>query len=155
HGDGAAFAALVSRHGPMVLGVCRRALNNAHDAEDAFQATFLLLARKGESVRSPELVASWLYGAAHRISLKSRRTAARRRAREEAAVPREQPAPEAGLTLREAQEALDAELARLPEQYRAPLVLCGLEGLARDEAAERLGWTTALVKSRLEQAREL
>src|SRR5262249_44406478 len=98
-GEGAAFATLVHRHGPMVLNLCRRALNNADDAEDAFQATFLLLARKAPSVRSPELVANWLYGAARRVSLKARTATARRRAREAGAAPREQPPPEAELTV--------------------------------------------------------
>ncbi|HYT88133.1 MAG TPA: sigma-70 family RNA polymerase sigma factor [Gemmataceae bacterium] len=153
--DEAAFEALVRRHGPMVLGVCRRVLGNAHDADDAFQAVFLVLARKASSVRNQESLGSWLYAIARRVALKAKTCAARRRCRE-SSIP-QPPAvdPLADITLREAQTALDEELARLPEKYRAPLVLCCLEGLARDEAAGRLGWSASILKSRLEEARNL
>ena len=151
----AAFAALVKRHGPTVLNLCRRVLGNHQDAEDAFQATFLVLARKAPRLRDPRLVGSWLYGVAARTAAKARTTRARRAVREQAAVVPTSNDPLAELTVREAQTVIDEELARLPAKYRGPLLLCCLEGLARDEAARRLGWTVALLKSRLEQAREL
>src|SRR5262249_7663393 len=122
---------------------------------DAFQATFLVLACKASSVRSAELVSSWLYGVAHRTALKARTTAARRRSREAMAPAREPPEPPTDLAQRARQLGIDQELARLPEKIRAPLLLCCLEGLGRDKAAEQLGWPASVVKSRLEQAREL
>src|SRR5690242_16411189 len=152
--DEAAFAALLLRHGPMVLCVCRRVLADWHDAEDAFQATFLVLARKAGSLRAGGSVAGWLHGVAYRLALKARVSAARRREREGRAAARPPGDPLAEVSVREAQAILDDELARLPEKFRAPLVLCCLEGLARDEAAARLGWPAGLLKSRLEQARE-
>jgi RNA polymerase sigma factor (sigma-70 family) len=153
--DESAFAALVDRHGPMVLAVCRRVLGNAHDAEDVFQAAFLTLARQAGALRTRESVGSWLYGVALRQALKARSAATRRRTREAGAVARPPAEPVAELTLREAQRILDAELSRLPEKLRAPIVLCCLEGKTRDEAAQCLGWTVALLKSRLEQARDV
>src|SRR5215472_13063456 len=153
--DDAALTALVRRHGPMVRSLCRRVLRNEQDAEDAFQATFLVLARKAHTLRAPEAVGNWLYGVAYRTALKAR-TAAARRARQEAAAPvRDVAEPLAELTVHEAQTIVDQELARLPDKYRAPLVLCCLEGLTRDEAAQQLGWSAGLLKSRLEKAREL
>jgi RNA polymerase sigma factor (sigma-70 family) len=152
----AAFKALLGRHGAMVLSVCRRVLRNEQDAEDAFQATFLVLARKARSLRTRTLVGNWLYGVAYRTALKARSCRARAQAREsDAPAPRTPSAPLTELTVQEAQRIVDQELEKLPEKFRAPLVLCCLEGLARDEAARQLGWPTALVKSRLEQAREL
>jgi RNA polymerase sigma factor (sigma-70 family) len=153
--DDGAFDVLVRRHGPMVLSLCRRLLGNEQDAEDAYQATFLVLARKARTLRRRELVANWLYGVARRTAQKAR-VARSRRTGHEAAVPvpvsRD---PAAELTVREAQQTVDLELEKLPAKFRAPLVLCCLEGLARDEAARQLGWPVALVKSRLEQGREL
>src|SRR5262245_40459336 len=151
----AAFAALVRRHGPMVLNVCRRVLGNAHDAEDAFQATFLVLARKAASLRDRPLVSSWLYGVAQRTARKALTARTRRATHERAAVAPASRDPLAALSVREAQRIVDQELARLPGKYQAPLVLCCLEGLARDEAARLLGWPVNLLKSRLEQARQL
>src|SRR5262249_7769430 len=146
---------LVRRHGSMVYHLCRRVLRHEQDAEDAFQATFLVLARKAHTLRAPEAVGNWLYGVAYRTALKAR-TAAARRSRQEAAAPGPRVAgPLAGLTVHDAQPLVDRELARLPDKYRAPLVLCCLEGLTRDEAAQQLGWSPRLLKSRLEQAREL
>src|SRR5262249_45750836 len=151
----AAFAALVRRHGPMVLNVCRRVLGSPQDAEDAFQATFLVLARKAASLRDRPLVGSWLYGVAQRTARKALTARARRATHErEAAAPAPRD-PLAELSVREAQRLVDRELARLPGKYQAPLVLCCLEGLARDEAARQLGWPVNLLKSRLEQARQL
>ena len=154
--DGAAFAALVERHGPMVLGVCRRVLGNEQDAEDAFQATFLVLARKAASLQRQEAVGPWLYRVAYHLALKARTAAARRTARESHAGQRTAPSdPVSEMTLREARELLDEELTRLPERLRAPLVLCCLEGATRDEAARQLGWTLGTLKRRLTQARSL
>jgi RNA polymerase sigma factor (sigma-70 family) len=154
--DGTAFAAVVERHGPMVLGVCRRILHHEQDAEDAFQATFLALARKAGSLRCRETVGNWLYRVASHVALKARTAAARRSAREARATAHA-PAPNAvcEMTLREARELLDEELARLPERLRAPLVLCCLEGTTRDEAAGQLGWSLGTLKRRLVQARAL
>jgi RNA polymerase sigma factor (sigma-70 family) len=151
----AAFTALMRRHGAMVFGVCRRVLSDWHDAEDAFQATFLILARQAGSIRRRESVASWLYGVAYRVALKARTTAARRRRheRQRPIAPVAQVGAAAGLE--ELRRVLDEELARLPEKYRAPLVLCYLEGKARDEAAGQLGWSAGALKGRLERGREL
>jgi RNA polymerase sigma factor (sigma-70 family) len=151
----AAFTGLLQRHGPMVLNLCRRVLRNEQDAEDAFQATFLVFARRATTLRARDAVSSWLYGVGYRTALKARSAAARRRARERTAPVRASADPLAEITVQEAQSIVDLELAELPEKYRAPLVLCCLEGLARDEAARQLGWTLSLFKSRLEQAREL
>jgi len=153
--DERAFEALVRRHGPMVLRVCRRILRAEQDAEDAFQATFLVLARKAGVLHRQESVGNWLYGVATRLSLRARTDAARRRNREQAAPAKDGLDLLAEVTVREAHQILDEEMSRLPERYRAPLVLCCLEGLARDEAARQLGWRAATVKSRLERAREI
>src|SRR5262245_20697592 len=125
--DEAAFEALLRRHGPMVLGVCRRVLRHAQDAEDAFQATFLVLARKAGSVSNGEAVGSWLYGVASRTAREALAVQARRRARETQVqdMPHPEVQPE---EFPDWQPLLDQELSRLPEKYRAPLVLCELEG---------------------------
>jgi RNA polymerase sigma factor (sigma-70 family) len=153
--DQAAFAALLRRHGGMVLGVCRRVLPNLQDAEDAFQATFLILARKARSHnRWQASVANWLYATARKVS-RNARVAAQRRARREAraAVPEVVQAVD-GMSGRELLAALDEELGRLPPRYREPLVLCYLEGLTRDEAAVRLGVPAGTVKIQLERGRK-
>jgi RNA polymerase sigma factor (sigma-70 family) len=150
----AAFEALLKRHGPMVQGVCRRVLGGAHDAEDAFQATFLVLARQAGAIGRRESVGGWLYRVAYNTALKAKASAAARRRREQR--PDERPAtdPLADVTGRELLTALDEELQRLPEKYRAALVLCYLEGLTRDEAAGRLGVSESTLKRRLEEGRE-
>jgi RNA polymerase sigma factor (sigma-70 family) len=152
-GDQAAFAAVFDRHAGMVLGVCRRALADPRDAEDACQATFLVLARKARAGRWRASVANWLHATARKVA-RNARVAAERRAKREAAaaVPEAVPAVDR-MTARELLEALDEELARLPARYREPLVLCYLEGLTRDEAARRLGLRPGTVKIRLERGR--
>jgi RNA polymerase sigma factor (sigma-70 family) len=150
----ASFAEIVRRHGPMVLGLCRRVLQNEHDAEDAFQATFLVLSRKAVSLRAQESLCGWLHSVAYRIAQKARLAAARRRKHEGRVGARQVTDPLSQMTLQEAHEILHRELARLADKFRAPLVLCYLEGLTRDEATQRLGWTLSTLKSRLEQARE-
>jgi RNA polymerase sigma factor (sigma-70 family) len=155
HQDEPAFAALVRRHGPMVLGVCRRVLHDEHDADDAFQATFLVLARQAGCIRKAESVASWLYGVAYRIALRSRAQAARRRKVEGQAVAMAEHDPQAELAWRELRRVLDEELHRLPAKYHAPLILCYLEGKTNTEAARELGWTKGTVSGRLARARDL
>jgi RNA polymerase sigma factor (sigma-70 family) len=153
--DEDAFATLVRRHGPMVLRVCQRVLHDAHAAEDVLQAAFLVLSCKAASLRKADSVGCWLHGVAHRLALKARTQLSRRRAHDlPGVVETHVEDPLAQLTVREAQAILDEELARLAEKYRAPLVLCYLEGKTRDEAASQLGWSAKLVKSRLAQGRE-
>ena len=151
-GDATAFEALVRRHGPMVLRTCRTATRCEADAEDAFQATFVLFYRKAASVRDRRSLAGWLFRVARRSAGNARR-AADRRDRRETAVHRPTAEVPADLSWREACAALHAELDRLPESYRLPLVLCYLEGLSRDEAARRLGWSLNEVRGRLERGR--
>jgi RNA polymerase sigma factor (sigma-70 family) len=156
HGrEEAALAALVSRHGPMVWGVCRRVLRSHHDAEDAFQATFLVLARKAASVVSRELVANWLYGVAHKTALKARATTARRGAREKQVTAMPEPAPERQDLWDDLQPLLDEELSRLPDKYRAVIALCDLQGKTRKEVARQLRVPEGTVASRLAAARAL
>jgi RNA polymerase sigma factor (sigma-70 family) len=151
--DEAAFEALVRRHGPMVFGVCRRVLGQRHDAEDAFQATFLVLACKAASVRNRGAVGSWLYGVAYRTAGKARARAARRHLKErEAAVTearKDKPNHD------DLARLLDLELNRLPEKYRGPVLLCDLEGASRKEAARQLGLPEGTLSSRLATARSL
>jgi RNA polymerase sigma factor (sigma-70 family) len=153
--DDAAFAALVRRHGPLVWGTVRRVLGNHHDAEDAFQATFLVLARKAASVVPRELLANWLYGVAHQTALHARRTAYRRGARERQVATMPEPAAAEQELWRDLQPLLDQELSRLPDKYRAVVVLCDLEGKTRADAAGQLGLPPGTVGSRLARARAL
>jgi RNA polymerase sigma factor (sigma-70 family) len=152
--DEAAFAALVRRHGRMVLGVCRRLLGNPHDAEDAFQATFLVLVRRAGSVRKREAVGSWLYGVAYRTAREARLMRARRRQREVQveSLPHPEVTPD---ELQDWRPLLDRELVGLPEKYRAPLLLCDLGGKGRKEVARELGLPEGTLSSRLATARQL
>jgi RNA polymerase sigma factor (sigma-70 family) len=148
-----AFATLVRRHGPMVLGVCNRILRDSHEAEDAFQATFLVLARKATAVVPREKVANWLYGVAYRTAMESRNLAARRRAREEKVSMRLRVQATDVTFHDELRAILDEELSCLPARYRGPIVLCELEGLSRQEAAGRLGVPEGTLSSRLARAK--
>jgi RNA polymerase sigma factor (sigma-70 family) len=168
----AAFGALVQRHGPLVAQVCRRILRNEHDVEDVFQATFLLLARKAPVIPWRDSVGGWLGAVAHRLALHARSGTARQRGREtpisglarcasgirgrglaERYHPLIDPAVE--VERRDLRRVLDDELLRLPEKYRAPVVLCDLEGWTHDEAARQLGWPPGSISRRLGRARRL
>lgn len=152
--DQTAFAALVARHGPMVLGVCGRLLRDPNDVEDAFQATFLVLARKAWSLTSPHLLAPWLYGVARRTALEARLRAARRRARERPVVDAATPDPAVRAAWSDVRPVLDEEIAGLPERYRVPFVLCYLEGRTNGETARLIGCPEGTVASRLSWARQ-
>jgi RNA polymerase sigma factor (sigma-70 family) len=149
--DEAAFELLVWRHGSLVYNVCRRVLRDAHDAEDAFQATFLVLARKAESVGRGEALAGWLYRVAYRAALRARSRAGPAPA---ADLPEPAAAPSEEALWRDLRPVLDEEIGRLPEKYRLPVVLCYLSGLTTEEAARRLGIPRGTVLSRLAWARE-
>jgi RNA polymerase sigma factor (sigma-70 family) len=152
--DQAAFEALVRRHGPMVLGVCRRVLGNRHDAEDAFQATFLVLVQKAGGLRSPALLGNWLYGVAYRTARRARAMSARRRQKEREAAGRSTAANLAGEIGPDLLPLLDQELSRLPEKYRVPVVLCDLEGKSRKQVAGLLQIPEGTLSSRLAHARK-
>ncbi len=152
--DQAAFHALLRRHGPMVLDVCRGVLGNEADAEDAFQATFLILARKAGSIRKTASLGSWLHGVAYRTALKARAQAAARQ-RHEARVPVRQASEPDDLSWREVRQVLHEELSGLPERYHAPLVLCYLEGTTQEAAAVELNLAKSTLRERLERGRTL
>lgn len=150
--DQAAFEELVRRHGPMVMGVCRRVLHNPHDAEDAFQATFLVLAQKSARIRSPELLGNWLYGVAYRVARKARKS-------QGSQLPMTLEEPEAkqlgpDVALREVQTIIDEEMHRLPDRDRLLLTLCYFQGLTHIQVARQLGWPPGSISRRLTKARE-
>jgi RNA polymerase sigma factor (sigma-70 family) len=151
--DEAAFAAIVRRHGPMVLGVCRRLLRDTHEAEDAFRATFLVLVHKGSVIGLPESLAPWLHGVAYRVAARARHAAhLRAREREATAMPRGDTSVD--LVWRDMREVLDQELGRLAQKYRDPLVLVYLEGKTTEETAHLLGCPKGTVLSRLARGRD-
>jgi RNA polymerase sigma factor (sigma-70 family) len=152
--DGDAFAELLRRHGPMVLGLARRVVSNRQAAEDVYQATFLVLARRARTLQRAESLAAWLHSVAYRLALRARKAGVRRQ-QEEARTRTADPIPDPldELSARELLAVLDEELQRLPDYYRVPLILCGLEGLSQEEAARRLGWSAGSMKGRLERGR--
>lgn len=152
--DETAFTALVERHGPMVLHVCRGVLNDPHDAQDAFQAAFLVLARKAGSIRKRESVASWLHGVAYRIASSARSAASRRRRHEHGYAEMAVATYSVAGDLDDLKTMLHEEIWRLPQRYRAAIVLCYFEGLTHEQAARQLGWPVGTVRSRLARGRE-
>jgi RNA polymerase sigma factor (sigma-70 family) len=152
--DEAAFAGLLRRHAGLVWGVCRRLLPREQDAEDAFQATFLVLAEKAGTICRAQAVGSWLYGVAHRIARRARWQERRRREHEARTASAPVPPADAAAALREQQAALEEEVARLPEKLCAPFVLCCLGGRSKAEAAAELGWKEGTVSGRLAEARQ-
>jgi RNA polymerase sigma factor (sigma-70 family) len=155
HRDEEAFAVLIRRHGPMVMGVCRRLLHQEQDAEDVFQATFLVLARKAGAIRKREALGSWLYGVAARLARQARATAARRQAHERQIVDVAFSEPLAEFVWQDLRPVLDEEIEGLPRKYREAFVLCHLEGKTNEQAARELGCPLGTVLSRLSRAREL
>ncbi len=150
--DESAFEILLRRHGPLVLGVCRRVLRHDQDAEDAFQATFLVLVRKAATLRSPGTLANWLYGVANRTALEMRRADVKRRAKEALAMPRAEPEAIVPVDFR---VAFDEELAKLPDKYREAVIVCDLQAKSRRESAQELGCAEGTVASRLARGRAL
>jgi RNA polymerase sigma factor (sigma-70 family) len=153
--DQAAFSALVQRHGAMVFGLCRRLLHSEHDAEDAFQVAFLVLAQKAADIREHRSLAVWLHEVAFHIALRAKTAASRRQILEQQARIMTPTDPSAELARRELRSALDQELRQLPEKYRGPLILCYLEGHTHQDIARRLGWPAGSIWSRLARGRDL
>jgi RNA polymerase sigma-70 factor (ECF subfamily) len=151
----AVFEAIVRRHAAMVWGVCRRILQDDHDADDAFQATFIVLARRAASVVPPEKLGNWLYGVAYQTARNSRAIRAKRRLREGRLSDISEPEVSPQDVRDDLTELLDRELSRLPEKYRIPVVLCDLEGMSHKEAARQLGWPIGTVSSRQSRARAM
>ncbi len=157
HRDGRALAVLIATHGPMVLGVCRRILRQPHDVEDAFQATFLVLARRAGSIRAPHRLSGWLHGVARRVALRTRQQARKREGDDPEKIPSLEdpaPGPEPRAEQAELLRLIDEELSRLPQRYRDVLVLCDLEGRTYTEAAHHLGCPLGTVQSRLARGRQ-
>ncbi len=148
-----AFRILIHRHGPMVLGVCRRVLRDEHAAEDAFQLTFLIFVRKVGGLRDQSLLTGWLHGVALRVAKKERSKGARRQLIERQAA-KDAIGPPGDPNEAELRSVIDEEIRRLPERYRLPLVLCQVEGLRHDEVAHRLGCPVGTIESRLSRARQ-
>jgi RNA polymerase sigma factor (sigma-70 family) len=153
--DEAAFEVLIRRHGPMVLGVCRRVLRNHHDAEDAFQTSFLILARKASSVRPRERVANWLHGVAYRTALKARAMTTKRQVHERQVLKMPEPEMAPPDHWHDLRALLDQELSSVPESYRLPILLCDLEGKSIKEATRQLGWPQGTVAGRLARGRKM
>ena len=149
----AAFSAIVERHGPMVLGVCRQVLRNLHDADDAFQATFMVMARKAGTVQNSESLASWLHGIALRVAARAKADEARRRVHQRRFAKLRQVECDCESIRSESFPELHQEIARLPQRYREIVVLCYLEGLTSEQAAARIGCPPGTVFSRLSRAR--
>ena len=156
-GDALAFHDLVRRHGPAVHRVCLGVLKDVHEAEDAFQATFMVLSRRAPEINDPEALGGWLRGVAHRVSIRERQRSFRRRAIEKAANEIAAPEPEAPSREPdvELRELVGEELSRLPDEYRRPILLCYLDGLTHEQAANRLDWPVGTVKVRLVRGRRL
>ena len=152
--DQAAFEVLLWRHGPMILGVCRRVLNNDADVEDAFQAAFLLLVRKAAAIRRRESVAAWLYRTAYRVALRARQRMDKQSVRETTGVEWLPDDTSANVVWRDVRPILDEEINRLPEKYRIPFIRCYLEGCTNEEAAVEMGCPLGTIHSRLAWARE-
>lgn len=154
-----AFRELMARHGPMVMGVCRNVLHNDQDAEDAFQAAFLALARKGDTIRDRRILAGWLYEVAYRIAIRARASAVRRKEQERKSVAMSviivSPEHENDAAWNELRPVLHDEVNRLPEKYRLPVILSYLEGKSNEEVARLLDWPVGTVKGRLSRARDL
>ena len=155
HQDEFAFAALVRRHSPMIWGVCRRIVGHHHEAEDAFQATCLVLARKAPSIRPREMVANWLFGVAQRTALKAKTMAAKRHTREKQVTMMPEPAAAGQGSWPDLEALLDQELAKLPDKYRILIVLCDLEGKKGKDVARRLKIPEGTLASRLRTGRVL
>ena len=153
--DALAFESLVRRHGPMVLGICRRILRHESDAEDAFQATFVVLVRKAASIMPRETVSKWLYGVAYRTSLGARRARSRRQAKEKQVVETPHPQIEFAEPWDDLRPLLDHELNRLPDKFRWPLILCDLEGRTRTSVARQLKLPGGTLSNRLASARRI
>lgn len=155
--DPAAMTAIIERHGPLVMGLCRGILRNEQDAADAFQTTFLVLLKNAASIAKPASLPSWLHGVACRVAVRSRSQSRKRRQHESSGVTMstENPIPSELVADAETLQLIHQELRRLPEQLRLPLILCGLQGRSREQAAEQLGWSLRSVKDRLERARAL
>jgi RNA polymerase sigma-70 factor (ECF subfamily) len=153
--EDSAFESLVRRHGPMVFGVCRRVLHHEQDAEDAFQATFLVLVRKAATIWPREMLPNWLFGVAYRTALAAKTAAVRRRLRERQVNPMPPTKASDQNLWPDLQPILDEELSHLPNKYRVPIVLCDLEGKSRQEAAQQLGWLPGTLSGRLARARSM
>jgi RNA polymerase sigma factor (sigma-70 family) len=149
----AAFESLVRRHGPMVLGVCRRVLRHEQEAEDAFQATFLVFVKKAATIWPREMLPNWLFGVAYRTALAAKTAGARRRIRERQANPMPRTTTTDEDLWHDLQPIVDEELSHLPSKYRVPIILCDLEGKSRQEAAKQLGWLPGTLSGRLSRAR--
>jgi RNA polymerase sigma factor (sigma-70 family) len=153
--DERAFEALIYRHGPMVMGVCRRTLGCVEDAEDAFQATFLVLVRRARSIKPRGMVGNWLHGVAYRTAMKAKVMRVRRVARERRAREMARPDARQEEVWEQLSPLIDKELNGLPEYYRSAVILCDLEGMSRKEAAHKLGWSEGTLSGRLARARAL